>query len=154
MHKVQLISVPTFGLSSTSSICCPFPFLVITTSYFCSKSQAVSELHPHAIGVGLSCQSSSPPLLLLAPWRSLSWSLFEARHPPRNGDLCIEMIWSRCSFTTPFLVIDPPSLPPTTRAASWSMKLLPSTPRRRKLSIAKVASLWLCSSKDTCPGRA
>ena len=61
-----------------------------------------------------------------------------------NRDTLLEMatcvvvtgtIWSRRSFINPCLPIDPPSL---TLAAGWSMDLLPSTPRRPKLSTAEV----------------
>ena len=79
---------------------------------------------------------------------------FEARHPARNGDLCSHRDGLEQAFLHHPLPCHQPSVPPTTLAASWSMQLLPSTPRRPKLSAAKAANLWLRSPKDVCLGRA
>ena len=92
------------------------------------------KLAPSSIPTPSVWVSHPPPLLLVDSCRPLS----ESRHPPRDGDLCVvtETIWSRRSFATPFLPIGPPSRPPMTLAASWSMNFLPSVPRRPKLSTA------------------
>lgn len=42
----------------------------------------------------------------------------------------------------------------TTRVASWTIDSLLSAPRRPKLSTARVVSLYLRSTKDTCVERA
>ena len=113
-----------------------------------SKYYVASKLHPQAIGVGL--------------WSPPPCSLFLGG-PCLNRATLLEM--ATCVVTEIIGIAVPSPLPsspwihhpsPSRRyeAASWSMKLLPSTPRRPKLSTAKVASLWLCSSKDACPGRA
>ena len=115
------------------------------------NSFSASIIHPHAMGVG---PSFFPLCLVLASWRSRSCSLKRDTHLEMTTFAVTETIRKRRSFNTLFLDMDPPSLPPTTLTASWSIKRLPSTPRCPKLSSAKVVSLWLHSSKDTCPGRA
>ena len=75
-------------------------------------------LHPHAIGVGLS---SPPSLLLLASWRSLSWSLKRDTLCEMATYLVTETICRRRSLTILFLAIDPPSLSPRKLAANWSI---------------------------------
>ena len=142
MHKVQLLSEPTSGLNTIYSISCPYSFPLITCFYFLvgilSRIQASFPRHRYGSVTPLPV----PSCFLAVPKVEL-----EARHPPRMANCVVtETIRSRRSFATSFLAVDPPSLPPTTLAASWSMKLLPSTPRRPKLSTAKAASLWLRSS--------
>ena len=151
MHNIQLPCEPNSGLNYLRHflpLLLPSHYVFVLSSLINPKPYP--KLHPHAIGMGLS--SSLP--LLLASWQSLSWilkrdTLFEMASCVVTGTS-----WSRRSFSTSFFTVDPPSLPPITIAASWSMNLLPSTPRHPKLATAKAISLWVRSSNDTCPRRA
>ena len=149
MHKVP--SEPTSGLNSIYSICrpCSFPFLTCSYFLFLNPRPHPSSIPTPLVWVCHPHPPSAPSCFLAVPKLEL-----EARHPLEMASCVVtETTWSRCSFTTPFRAIDHPSLPPTTLAASWSMKLMLSTPRRPKLSNAIVASLWLRSWNHTCPGR-
>ena len=131
-------------MNSIYSICCPcsFPFItyVFLLSSLKNPKRYPSSIPTPSVWVRHGSVIPSPPArscFLAVPKLEL-----EARHPPQNGDLRVvtETTWSRRSFTTPCLVMDPPSLPPTTLVASWSTKLLPFTLRRPKLSTAQ----WPC----------
>ena len=150
MHKVP--SEPTSGLNSIYSICrpCSFPFLTCSYFLFLNPRPHPSSIPTPLVWVCHPHPPSAPSCFLAVPKLEL-----EARHPLEMASCVVtETTWSRCSFTTPFFVIGPPSLPHMTLAASRSMKLLRFSPRRPKLSTANVASLWPRSSTDTCPGRA
>lgn len=88
--------------------------------------------------------SSPTPLLLLTSRRSRStWSFYIGTTLFDTATWMVtETIYiiSRRSFTTPFLTVETPSLPPTMLAVSWSIEVVCSTARRRTLA--------------TCPGRA
>ena len=117
--------------------------------YIRRASYSASTCHPHTMG-------SNPPsssLLPLAAWRSRRVSLYRCTRREIATWVVTDIIWKRCFLHTPFLDKDPPSIPPTMLAVNWSISPLSSFPMRPKLSTARVTSLWLRSSKDTCPTR-
>ena len=104
----------------------PHPLVVLVSPFPPSfympsllNSYSTSILHPHAIVVsayhpfpGPSCTS----------WRSRSCSLKWDTRVEMATCVDTETICKSRSFNTPRLDMDPPSLPPTTLAASWLMK--------------------------------
>ena len=83
---------------------------------------SASMCEPHAISISL------PSSFLLA-WRSRNASLYRrTRREIATWEVTEIICWRRC-LQMPFLAIAPPSFPPTTLIASWSMNSLPSLPR-------------------------
>ena len=128
-------------------------FVLIACSYFLvfeilSRIQAPSPRH--------RCRSviiPSPPApsyFLAVPRLEL-----ESRHPPRNGDLCGHQDdWSRRSFTTPILAMDPPSIPRPHYAGGQLVNEIAALYPRGAQSfppLYKVAILVLRSSKTHVP---
>ena len=118
-----LPSEPTSGLNCIYSIylltlLLPSHYVLLLSAL---ETYGASKLHPrHRYGP----VTPSPP----APC-FLAVSL--KRDTLRIVATCVAnetIFWSRRSFTTPFLAMDPPSPPPTTLAASGSLKLL-QTPK-------------------------
>ena len=107
------------------------PFVVFAPSSVSMRALCVLFLnpkpHPSSISTPSVWVCHPPLLLLLVLWRALrNWSLKRGISKWRPVYLVVnETIWSRRFFITPFLPVDPPSLPPTTLAANWSMNLLP-----------------------------
>lgn len=154
MHAdaVSVLHVLPIDLLKT---CCPcFAVLAHFTAIY------LLFLNPGSCsGSTLTCRGcgsvpASPPRLLFASWRSLCGTL--DRDTLREMGTCVatETSCDRRSFSILFLAADLPSPPPLTLAASWSIKLLPATPRRPPISTAKGVSLWRHSSKDKYPRRA
>ena len=86
------------------------PFLLHTPLPSLLHPHAASILHPHAMGMGLS---SLTPWFLLACWRSQSCSLKRDSRLEMATCVVTEAICKRRSFNTPFLAMNPPSLPLT-----------------------------------------
>ena len=132
-----LYLIPAYHRSTPLAVLVP-PFLLITYP-ITLPSKFLNRFHPPSPCHGCVSITLSP--LTLASWQSSSCSL--KRDTLREREICAhtKTIGNRRSFIAPFIGIDPPSLPPTTLDASWSVKQLPSTPRRPTLSTAKVVSL-------------
>ena len=76
---------PTSGLNSIYSICCPCSFPLIACSYvivFESLSRIYAPTPRHRCGSVIP-SPPAPSCFLAVPKLEL-----EARHPPRNGNLC------------------------------------------------------------------
>ena len=157
MKETYAQSLPPFGIDLRFEFHLPhlLPLLLTSHHVFCFlDSEILSRVEAtsphHRCGSVIPSPPDSSCFLAVPKLQP------EVRHRPRNGDLCRHKDGLEKEFLHHPLPCHGPSIPPPhdAIAASWSMELLLSTPRRSKLSTAKVVSLWLRSSNDTCSGQA
>ena len=118
--------------------------------------------HPRTCGISIpplkhyviSISPSASFLFPLAAWRSRSASLCRCIRC-EIATWVITVIWKYLYLQTSFFTMNNLFVPPTVLAATtWSIRSLPSFPRKQKRPTARLAILYLRSSKKTCPGRA